>query len=306
MTSSVSGSGRSTEPVPPGGSDVLRKLPHITALFWVVKIVAVTLGETAGDLVGITFQTGYVMTELLFLGYFVTVLALQITARGFRPSIYWAVVVGTSLVGTEMSDLIDRGPGYGSEANGIGYGWGALALTGALAIIFLVWWCTGETYDVENIAGRRGEILYWVAILVSNTLGTASGDWLSDDVGVGFGNAFLIIVAIMVLIIAAHYLTRVNTMLLFWLAFVLTRPLGAAGGDYLTKPVDEGGLGWGTAWGSAALCGLLIVLIAYQTGRIRKQPAGLLPHLPPTAIGDVAARGRRKVGAHTPANDGTT
>lgn len=298
MTSSVSGSGSSTEPVSPGGH-VLGKLPHITALFWVMKIVAVTLGETAGDLVGITLQTGYVVTELLFLGYFVTVLVLQVRGRRFRPAIYWAVVVGTSLVGTEMSDLIDRGPGYGSEANGIGYGWGALALTAALAIIFLVWWRSGQTYDVENIVGRRGEILYWTAILVSNTLGTASGDWLSDDLGLGFGTAFLIIAAMMVLITAAHYLTRVNAMLLFWLAFVLTRPLGAAGGDYLTKPADEGGLGWGTTWGSAALCGLLIMLIAYQTLRLRNQPRGLQPHpvnertnLSEVANDGVAAHGR--------------
>jgi len=305
MTPRLSGPGSSTEPLPPGGRYVGHKLPHITALFWAMKIVAVTLGETAGDLVGITLKTGYVLTELLFLGYFVTALALQVTVNRFRPAIYWAVVVGTSLVGTEMSDLIDRGPGYGSEANGIGYGWGALALTGALAIIFLVWWRTGETYDVENIASRRGEILYWTAILVSNTLGTASGDWLSDAVGVGFGNAFPIIAAIMVLIIAARYLTRVNTMLLFWLAFVLTRPLGAAGGDYLTKPADDGGLGWGTAWGSAALCGLLIALIAYQTGRIRTPPLNPLPDLAPAPHAEVAAGGRSKVAAHPPANDAT-
>jgi uncharacterized membrane-anchored protein len=251
---------------------VMRKLPHVTVLFWALKIVAVTLGETAGDLFGITLKTGYLTTELIFLGYFLIVLAIQLKSTRFRPAVFWAVVLGTSMVGTEISDLLDRGPGHGSAANGVGYGWGALILTGMLAAIFLVWWRTGQTYDVENIASRKGEILYWMAILVSNTLGTASGDWLSDDTGLGFRNAFLVLAAIMLVIVILHYLTSVNTMLLFWLAFILTRPLGAAGGDSLTKPADEGGLGWGTLWGSAALLGLLVVLVAYQAHRVHRQP----------------------------------
>jgi uncharacterized membrane-anchored protein len=206
------------------------------------------------------------------------VLTIQVAGRRFRSAVFWAVVLGTSLVGTELSDLLDRGPGHGSAANGVGYGWGAVILTSLLALIFLVWWRTGQTYDVENIASRKGEILYWAAILVSNTLGTASGDWLSDDTGLGFRNAFGVIAAIMLLIVAAHYLTRINTMLLFWLAFILTRPLGAAGGDALTKPTAEGGLGWGTLWGSAALFGLLVVLVAFQARRIRRHPLEPLPY----------------------------
>ena len=256
---------------------VLRKLPHVTALFWMLKIVAVTLGETAGDLFGITLKTGYVTTELIFLGYFLVVLTLQIRARRFHAALFWAVVLGTSMVGTEMSDFLDRGPGHGSAANGVGYGWGAVILTSLLALVFLVWWRTGQTYDVENIASRTGEILYWTAILVSNTLGTASGDWLADDTGLGFRGAFVVIAVILVLIVAAHYWTPVNTTLLFWLAFILTRPLGAAGGDALTKPVDQGGLGWGTLWGSAVLFAALVVLVGYQAYRVRREP---LPPLP--------------------------
>ncbi|MFD2415026.1 COG4705 family protein [Amycolatopsis pigmentata] len=257
---------------------VLRKLPHVTVLFWVIKIVAVTLGETAGDLFGITLKTGYVTTELIFLGYFLVVLALQIRARRFHPALFWAVVLGTSMVGTEMSDFLDRGPGHGSAANGVGYGWGAIILTSLLALVFLAWWRTGQTYDVENIASRKGEILYWIAILVSNTLGTASGDWLSDDTGLGFRGAFLLITAIMAFIVAAHYWTPINTTLLFWLAFILTRPLGAAGGDALTKPADDGGLGWGTLWGSAALFGLLVLLVVHQSHRVHRQPLPPLPY----------------------------
>ncbi|MFC0430707.1 hypothetical protein [Kutzneria buriramensis] len=257
---------------------VLRKLPHVTVLFWALKIVAVTLGETAGDLFGITLQIGYVLTALIFLTFFAVVLTIQLRAKRFHAAVYWSVVLGTSMVGTEISDFIDRGPGSGSAENGIGYGWGALVLTSLLGLIFLVWWRTGQTYDVENIASRKGEILYWVAILVSNTLGTASGDWLSDETGLGFANAFLIIAGIMVAIIAAHYLTNINGMVLFWLAFILTRPLGAAGGDSLIKPVDEGGLGWGTLWGSVTLFALLLALVAYQTYGLRRHPLEPLPY----------------------------
>ena len=256
----------------------MRKLPHVTILFWALKIVAVTLGETSGDLFGITLQIGYVATALIFLAFFAVVLTIQVTAKRFHSAVYWAVVLGTSMVGTEISDFIDRGPGSGSAENGIGYGWGAALLTCLLGIIFLVWWRTGQTYDVENIASRRGEILYWVAILVSNTLGTASGDWLSDETGLGFAKAFLVIAGLMVAIVAAHYLTNINGMVLFWLAFILTRPLGVAGGDSLIKPVDQGGLGWGTLWGSLTLFALLIALVAYQSLRVRRHPLEPLPY----------------------------
>ncbi len=261
-----------------GGRHVMRKLPQITVLFWLLKIVAVTLGETAGDLFGITLAIGYVATELIFVGYFLVVLTLQLKAPRFRPAVYWAVVLGTSMVGTEMSDFLDRGPGHGSAADGVGYGWGAVILTSLLALVFLAWWGTGQTYDVENISSRTGEILYWLAILVSNTLGTASGDWLSDDTGLGFRGAFLVIAAVMVAIVAAHYLTGIDTMVLFWAAFILTRPLGAAGGDALVKPVADGGLGWGTLWGSAALSAVLLGLVAYQTRLVRRRPLAPLPY----------------------------
>jgi len=255
----------------------MRKLPHVTLLFWILKTLAVTLGETAGDLLGITLKIGYVATALIFLVFFLIVVIAQVKAKRFHAALFWAVVLGTSMVGTEISDFLNRGAGDGSAQNGIGYVWGAVILTGLLVVVFLVWWRTGQTYDVENIASRKGEILYWIAILVSNTLGTSSGDWLSDDTGLGFRNAFFVIAAIMLVIVAAHYLTNINGTLLFWLAFVLTRPLGAAGGDSLTKPTDEGGLGWGTLGGSAALLALLIVFLAYQTYLVHRDPLAPLP-----------------------------
>jgi uncharacterized membrane-anchored protein len=259
---------------------VERKLPQVTLLFWTMKTVAVTLGETAGDLLGITFKLGYLATGAFFLAFFLVTVTAQIRAGRFRPVLYWAVVLGTSMVGTEISDLMNRGLGHGSAPAGLGYAWGAVVLTAALALVFAAWWLTGQTYDVESITGRQGETLYWIAILVSNTLGTSSGDWLSDDTGLGFRNEFLVITALMAVITAAHYLTPVSGTLLFWLAFVLTRPLGAAGGDSLTKPVTDGGLGWGTAWASAALCATLAALVAHQTRHLRTHP---LPSLPSPA-----------------------
>lgn len=256
---------------------VLRKLPQVTVVFWALKTVAVTLGETAGDLFGITLTLGYLTTAVIFLVYFAAVVVAQVRARRFHPALYWAVVLGTSMVGTEISDFLNRGFGHGSAPAGIGYAWGAVLLTTALALVFLVWWRTGQTCDVENISSRTGEILYWAAILVSNTLGTSSGDWLSDDTGLGFRRAFLVIAGIMLVIVAAYYLTRADKTVLFWLAFILTRPLGAAGGDSLTKPVRQGGLGWGTAGGSAALGVLLLLLVAYQIRHLRRRPLAPLP-----------------------------
>jgi len=287
---------------------VMRKLPHVTILFWALKIVAVTLGETAGDLFGITLQVGYVTTELIFLCYFLTVLAIQIKASRFRPLVFWAVVLGTSMTGTEISDFLDRGPGHGSAPNGVGYGWGALILTTLLLLVFLAWRRTGQTHNVENIASRSGELLYWSAILVSNTLGTASGDWLSHDTGLGFRDAFLVIAAILGLLVAAYYLTNINPTLLFWVAFILTRPLGAAGGDSLIKPAGEGGLGWGTFWGSAALLALLLILIAYQAYDTRRHPLAPLPYpisrrtgRPQAPNGAVVARPAARPGPAAPA-----
>lgn len=261
------------------GEYVMRKLPHITLGFWALKILAVTLGETAGDELGITLGVGYLITAIVLFAVFVVLVTGQLRANRFRPALCWAVVLSTSAVGTEVSDGMDRGfLATGNDVSaGIGYGAGALILTGLLTAVFVAWWRTGQTHDVENIASRRGERLYWIAILVSNTLGTASGDWLAEDTGLGFLAAFLIIAGVLVLIVAAHYLTTINGMVLFWTAFVLTRPLGAAGGDFLTKPVDDGGLGGGTLGGSLILFALLLIGVVVQTVRLRRVPLGLVP-----------------------------
>jgi uncharacterized membrane-anchored protein len=258
---------------------VMRKLPHVTLLFWILKTLAVTLGETGGDFFGITLGIGYVMTAVVFLVFFLVAVVLQVRARQFYSALFWTVVLSTSMLGTEISDFMNRGFGHAStDAGGIGYAWGGIILTSLLAVVFLVWWRTGQTYDVENIATRKGEILYWIAILISNTLGTSSGDVLAHDTPLGFRGAFFVIAAIMLLLTAAHYVTNINGTVLFWIAFVLTRPLGAAGGDYLVKPVDEGGLGWGTLWGSVALLSGLIGFVVYQSIQVHRHPLTPLPH----------------------------
>jgi uncharacterized membrane-anchored protein len=250
----------------------------VTALFWVLKTIAVTLGETGGDEFGITLQIGYVTTAVVFLLFFLIVVTCQINARQFHPALFWTVVLSTSMVGTEISDFMNRGFGHASDdAGGIGYAWGGVILTSLLAVVFLAWWRSGQTYDVENIATRKGEILYWIAILISNTLGTSSGDVLAHDTPLGFRGAFFVLSGVMLLLLAAHYLTPINGTVLFWIAFVLTRPLGAAGGDYLVKPVDEHGLGWGTLWGSIALLTLLAAGTAIQVLALRKHPLAPLP-----------------------------
>lgn len=248
----------------------MRKLPHITVVFWIIKIVATTLGETGGDLLAQTLKVGYLVSTVIFFALFVVAVVFQLRARRFHPAIFWAVIALTSTAGTTLSDLMNR-------TGGVGYTGGAIILTTGLAIVFVIWWRTGQTLDVENIATFRGELLYWIAILFSNSLGTSSGDFLADSVGLGFRDSALLLSAIMLVLLAAHYLTRINSMVLFWIAFVLTRPLGATGGDSLSKPRSLGGLQWGTMWTSAALVAVLIALIVYQTIQVRRHPLDPVP-----------------------------
>jgi uncharacterized membrane-anchored protein len=249
---------------------VMRKLPHVTLLFWILKILATTLGETGGDLLAQTLRVGYLVSTLIFFAMFLIAVAVQLKARRFHPAIFWTVIALTSTAGTTLSDLMNR-------TGGIGYAGGAIVLSTGLAIVFTAWWYSGQTLDVENVATFRGELLYWIAILFSNSLGTSSGDFLADSVGFGFRDSALLLSAIMLALLAMHYFTRINGMALFWIAFVLTRPLGATAGDFLSKPRDHGGLQWGTMWTSAALLVGLIVLVAYQAVQVRRQPPSPVP-----------------------------
>ncbi|MRH91723.1 hypothetical protein GFY24_30520 [Nocardia sp. SYP-A9097] len=246
------------------------KLPQVTAGFWGLKIAATTLGETGGDLLAQTLHLGYAAASVLFLGVFAVSLLAQLRARRFRPALYWTVIAATSTAGTTISDLLNRGPGDGTSTDGgLGYGGGAAVLIAGLAIVFMIWKLSGQTYDVCAITSVRGEILYWSAILLSNTLGTSVGDYLSDSSGLGYWGSAALIATVMAVILAAHYVTRISGVLLFWMAFVLTRPLGATVGDLLSKSHVKGGLGFGT-WGtSIVLLLILVVGVGLQHNRRR-------------------------------------
>lgn len=230
-----------------------------------MKISATTLGETGGDLLAQTLNVGYAMSSLLFLSVFLLTLTVQLRSKSYHPLFYWTVILSTSTAGTTLSDFMDR-------TLGLGYARGALILISILGIVFVLWRVSGESLDVGRIRSGRGEILYWIAILFSNTLGTALGDFLADDSGMGFFGGALLIGSLIAIIVAANVLTSISKVLLFWIAFVLTRPFGATFGDLLTKPVESGGLDFGTAGTSLVLLSVLGTMIVVATIRNRKGP----------------------------------
>ena len=239
----------------------LSKLPEITIYFWIMKICATTLGETAGDLLSMTLNVGYAMSSLILIGIFLITLVVQLASKEHHPILYWAVILSTSTAGTTLSDFMDR-------TLELGYMKGSAILLALLVCVLGFWRLTARDLSVVNIKSFKVELLYWTAILVSNTLGTAVGDFLADDSGLGFGGGALVISSLIGLVLLAHFYSRISKVLLFWVAFVLTRPLGATMGDLLTKPHDKGGLDFGTVGSSAILAAILgiFVLIA-----IRKQ-----------------------------------
>ena len=244
----------------------MKKIPAVTLLFWIMKICATTLGETAGDLLAQTLNVGYAVSSLILVGIFLAVLAGQLSVKRYIPWLYWAVILATSTAGTTMSDYMDR-------TLGLGYATGALILVTILVLVLGAWRFTEKSLSVSDITTRRGELFYWTAILFSNTLGTALGDFLADDSGLGFGGGALLIGSLLVLVVLAHFFTRLSSVLLFWLAFVLTRPFGATFGDLLTKPTAKNGLGFGTTGSSLILFGVLVALVIYTTIQTQRHPA---------------------------------
>jgi uncharacterized membrane-anchored protein len=282
---------------PRPGRYVLRKLPEVTLAFWVMKIAATTLGETAGDLFAQTLALGYFLTTIALFAAFLGTLAVQLRSRRYNPFLYWTVILSTSMAGTTMSDFMNRDAsvrylapgagslGWGPQGLGLGYPVGAAILVGLLAAIFLGWRLTGLPLQLNDIDTFRGEALFWAAILVSNTLGTSMGDFLSDSSGLGYAGGALLIAATLAVLLALRYLPGVPNVVLFWLAFVLTRPLGATAGDLLTKPVAKGGLALGTVGSSAVLLTVLFGLMGYahlrERGRgPRLHAGGVLPETP--------------------------
>ena len=224
----------------------INKVAQVTAWFWVLKICATTLGETAGDLVSMTLKVGYGASSLLLLGVFCVLLARQLLLTRFNLLLYWAVILATSTAGTTLSDFMDR-------SLGLGYATGALLLTLGLVSVLLAWRRVEGSLSVSRIDTRRAEVFYWAAILFSNTLGTAVGDYLADDIGLGFMGGAMLIGGLLALVFLAYRLTTLSRVTLFWRTFVLTRPCGATFGDWLTQSSDHGGLGFGTVGSSLVL-----------------------------------------------------
>ncbi|BBD65440.1 hypothetical protein NIES4072_08850 [Nostoc commune NIES-4072] len=241
----------------------MSKLPHITAFFWIMKICATTLGETAGDLLSMTLNVGYAISSLILIGVFLATLITQLISKSYNPLLYWTVILSTSTAGTTMSDFMDR-------TLGLGYATGTTILVTILLTILAFWrFCVGSL-SVNNIKTPKVELLYWTTILFSNTLGTAMGDFLADSSGLGFAGGALLISSLLALVLAAHYYTQISQVMLFWIAFVLTRPFGATLGDILTKPHIKGGLDFGTIGSSIVLVSILGVCILFTTLKHKK------------------------------------
>jgi len=243
------------------GRDLASKVPAVALMFWVVKILATTVGETGGDSLSMTLELGYAVASLIFLAFFVVTLAAQVASRRYHPFIYWSVVVATTTVGTTMSDYLDRTVGLGYVKSSL------LLFCGVLAVLF-AWHRVVGKVRFENITTRREEVFYWVTILVSNTLGTALGDFVASTTGLGFERGALVFAALLAVIAAAHlWLRKIPPALLFWSAYVLTRPLGATLGDTLTKAHSEGGLALGRIVSSLVIAALMVFAIALMSRR---------------------------------------
>lgn len=240
------------------------KIPEITFFFWLAKIAATTLGETAGDLFSMTLNMGYATSCIMLISIFLVSLVAQMTARKFNPILYWFVILTTSTAGTTMSDYMDR-------TLELGYMKGSLLLISILCAVLVTWRITLGSLSVNNIRGFKMEIFYWMAILFSNTLGTALGDFLADDSGLGFGGGAILLGGLIGLIALAYYFTRLSHVFLFWAAFVLTRPFGATFGDLLSKSTEKGGLDFGTIGTSGVLAILLIIFVVIS---VVAQPTG--------------------------------
>jgi uncharacterized membrane-anchored protein len=248
---------KSTEHVP-------SKVPAVTLGFWVIKILATTLGETGGDTVTMTMNLGYLAGTAIFLTVLVVLVVVQIAAKKFHPLIYWATIIASTTVGTTMADFADR-------SLGIGYAGGSLILFASLMAVLALWHRSEGSISVDTVNTPRVEAFYWAAITFSQTLGTALGDWVADA-GLGYEGGALLFGAGLTVVAAAYFWTEVSRVLLFWVAFILTRPLGATVGDFLDKPLDQGGFALSRPIASLALAILIIGCILILPQRAGSHP----------------------------------
>ena len=235
-------------------NDALSKVPQITLGFWIIKILATTLGETGGDSVSMSMNLGYLVGTAIFMVFFVAAVFLQIVAKRFHPFLYWATIIASTTVGTTLADFADR-------SLGIGYLGGSVLLSLLLIASLFAWHRSLGSIDVASVYTPAAEGFYWLTIMFSQTLGTALGDWTADSVGLGYSGAALIFGGLLLLVVLAYYFSRISHTALFWAAFVLTRPLGAVVGDFLDKPVANGGLAFSRYTATGVLLAAIVTLV---------------------------------------------
>ena len=232
----------------------LSKVPEVTLVFWIIKIAATTLGETGGDAVSMSMNLGYLIGTVIFAAVFLAAVFAQIKAKTFQPFLYWTTIIATTTVGTTLADFADR-------SLGIGYAGGSTLLMALLFGSLFIWRRTLGSVSVSTVSSPKAEMFYWVTIMFAQTLGTALGDWTADTAGLGYTGGAIVFSALLALVVAAYYWTRVSRTLLFWAAFILTRPLGAVVGDFLDKPLSAGGLALSRYSASAALFAFILTSI---------------------------------------------
>jgi len=247
-----------------GVKDALSKVPEITLAFWIIKVAATTLGETGGDSVTMTFNWGYLAGTLLFLGFLVVLVIAQILAKKFNPFLYWATIVASTTFGTTMADFADR-------SLGIGYTGGSTLLLICLLSVLALWHWSEGTISVNTVATPRVECFYWAAITFSQTLGTALGDWMADT-GLGYEGGALVFGVGLAIVGALYFWTNISRVLLFWAAFILTRPFGATVGDFLDKPVSDGGLNFSRPLASAIIAAFIVLCLFILPQRAGRHP----------------------------------
>ena len=240
----------------------LSKVPEVTLLFWIIKIAATTLGETGGDAVSMSMNLGYLIGTAIFAVLFLVAVMAQIKAETFKPLLYWATIIATTTVGTTLADFADR-------SLGIGYAGGSTLLLALLLGSFFVWHRTLGSVSMR-VSSPKAEMFYWVTIMFSQTLGTALGDWTADTAGLGYTGAAVVFSGLLALVVAAYFWSKVSRTLLFWAAFILTRPLGAVVGDFLDKPIAAGGLALSRYSASAALFAFILISLLMFKQRAAK------------------------------------
>ena len=243
----------------------LAKVPEVTLGFWLIKIAATTLGETGGDAVSMSMNLGYLVGTVIFAAIFLAAVVAQVKAKGFHPFLYWTTIIATTTVGTTLADFADR-------SLGIGYAGGSSLLLALLLGSLFVWHRTLGSVSVSTVSSPKAEAFYWLTIMFSQTLGTALGDWTADTAGLGYTGAALVFGGLLALVVAAYYWTSVSRTLLFWAAFILTRPLGAVVGDFLDKPLSAGGLALSRYSASAALLAFMLTAILLFRQRAARTP----------------------------------